>query len=301
MARGSTKFGRVTQYTAVPRRVVRGTIESVRSVGKAKLESTTMKLPAEVERYLHEVVGCVGDVLGARLDSVVLGGSCALGDFVLPASDIDLVVAVHGPVEDARAAELATGASHEALPCPAAGLDLVVYQSVALSAMATPTPYELGLETGERWGTRLLPGGAETELAIDLAIARRHGRNLRGRSPSELISPVPRARLLRALEDTLRWHGRTIYDSFHDPTGSQAVLNACRALFYCRQGELLSKGRAATWAGEQGWSIAPRALAIRLDATDTPLARADIEPLLQHALREIEAALGDGESDTEGV
>ena len=117
-----------------------------------------MKLPAEVERYLHEVVGCVGDVLGARLDSVVLGGSCALGDFVLPASDIDLVVAVHGPVEDARAAELATGASHEALPCPAAGLDLVVYQSVALSAMATPTPYELGLETGERWGTRLLPG-----------------------------------------------------------------------------------------------------------------------------------------------
>jgi Domain of unknown function (DUF4111)/Nucleotidyltransferase domain len=191
---------------------------------------------------------------------VVLIGSAALGDYVPGVSDLDVAVVSDGPLADPAA--VAAPLRHSALPCPARGLELVVYGAEQAAAPTRELEFELDLNTGEH-GDRLLTdlGGEPGHwYLIDLAIGRERGVALAGPPPRELIGEPPRADVLDALLAGLRWA------IAEEPDSPNTVLNACRAARFALEGDWLSKGEAGAWATES--SSDPRLVQAALAARE---------------------------------
>ena len=140
---------------------------------------------------------------------------------------------------------------HEALPCPARGLELVVYtEAVARSGTGEPA-YEVDLNTGApmRFRASFAPTAADHGdhwYALDRAILRAHGIRLVGPPASTVVAPIDRGRLIRRLRASLGWHA-----SADERELDNAVLNACRGLRFAQEGHWSSKQSAARWALER--------------------------------------------------
>jgi len=134
---------------------------------------------------------------------------------------------------------------HEAFPCPARGLELVLYSAAAV-AVPTPEPaFELNLNTGREMATRIdfLPDRSEQHwFALDRAILAAHGVPLAGAPDTRAFAPLPRTLVLALLAESLRWYLR------ESAPADDAVLNACLALRYREDGTLTSKPSAVAWA-----------------------------------------------------
>jgi predicted nucleotidyltransferase len=177
---------------------------------------------------------------------VLLIGSAALGDYVPGVSDLDVAVVAPDAVADPEAT--AAPLRHAELPCPASKLELVVYRADQAAAPSRDLEFELDLNTGaddDRLLTEL-DGEPEHWYLIDLAIAREHGIALAAPPARELIGEPPRADVLDALLDGLRW---SLEEERIDPN---TTLNACRAWCFAEEGTWLSKGAAADWAERRG-------------------------------------------------
>jgi hypothetical protein len=176
------------------------------------------------------------EILGDDLLAVYAGGSYALGAYEQGRSDIDVTAVVCGALSDATKQQLVAALRHEALPCPAIGLELVIYPR-ATTEVATIAPgFELNLNTGASIDFRadLTPGDIEDFwFAIDRSILREHGIPLHGPPPAELLAPIPRAMLAPVLEESIRWHRG-------DDT-LNARLNIARSQHFLDTGHWISK------------------------------------------------------------
>jgi predicted nucleotidyltransferase len=173
---------------------------------------------------------------------VVLIGSAALGNYVPGVSDLDVAAVSPEAVGDPEA--VAAPIRHSSLPCPARKLELVVYRAEQAAAPTRDLEFELDLNTGAG-GDRLLTdlGGEPGHwYLIDLAIAREHGRTLAGPPARELFGEPPRADLLEALREGMRWA------EAQEPDSPDTALNAARAQRFLECGDWLSKSDAAVWA-----------------------------------------------------
>jgi Domain of unknown function (DUF4111) len=182
--------------------------------------------------------------LGDRLRGAWLTGSAALGDFVPARSDLDIQALATGHVPEPERRDLALSVSHEALPCPARGLEFVLYSEPDLHRVAGPA-FQLNLNTGPRMPRHLALDPAEDPrfwFVIDVAIARRHGRRLAGEPPETLLPQLPRGLVLRALLDAIAWHRR------HAGASGEAAVAAARAWAWATDGRWRSKPDAAAWA-----------------------------------------------------
>ncbi|MFD4405084.1 aminoglycoside adenylyltransferase domain-containing protein [Nocardia sp. NPDC058499] len=200
------------------------------------------RMPAEVVRYLSELVERVQTSYRDRLVSVGAVGSLALGDYRHGRSDIDITVVVD-PAAPARLAhELADALAHPGLCCPAAGLELVVYDAGFAASGAPGAGYLLNLNTGP-----LLPAVADFESAgapgfwyvIDRAIGHQSGRTLSGHPIREVLGAPARPDLLAAVSASVREHA-----SGAGHLADNRVLNGCRSVYFCKVGGWVSK-RAA--------------------------------------------------------
>jgi hypothetical protein len=178
-------------------------------------------------------------VLGDELVAVYAAGSYALGAYEHGRSDIDVTAVVAEPLGEATKRALVDGLRHEALPCPARGLELVVYPlATALSGGGEPG-FELNLNTGARMDFRadFEPGDIEGFwFAIDRSIVREHGIAIHGPPADELIAEIPRASLLPLLAESVRWHRDSA-----TPTASDVILNAARTQHFVDTGHWISK------------------------------------------------------------
>lgn len=91
----------------------------------------------------------ISDRLGHRLSGAWLVGSAALGDFALGRSDLDIQAVTTAIVPERERRQLALILSHEALPCPARGLEFVLYAEPDLHRADGPA-FQLNLNTGAR-------------------------------------------------------------------------------------------------------------------------------------------------------
>jgi Domain of unknown function (DUF4111) len=239
--------------------------------------------PEEERAYLHELVERLRGVLGRNLVGVYAGGSYALEDYERGRSDLDVAAVVATPLTAATKAEVVAAVRHEALPCPARGLELVVYTAAAAGARATRAAFELNLNTGAT-----MPFRADTEpvrgelhwFAIDRSILQSRGIALAGRPAQDVFASPPASALRPILADALHWYregGRP-----HD-----AVLNACRSLRFADEGVWSSKTAAARWAlgaptGVDDPGLAAEALEAR--ATGAELDSRRVDAFLAHAL-----------------
>lgn len=236
-------------------------------------------MSSEVVVYLERLVARLQELLGVGLVGVYAGGSYALGGFDPQRSDLDVAAVTRSSVDVELKQRVAVALRHESLPCPARGLELVLYREPAVLEPTADAAYELNLNTGREMPYRVsfAPGGAGGHwYAIDRAILREHGVTLVGRRAAEIFAPLPRTVVLGLLVESVRWHEQ------HDARGDDAILNACRAVRYAEEGVWSSKPEAGEWArGRLGEpELVSQALAARLGGT--PPSRDLVTAFLPH-------------------
>ncbi|SDD32168.1 aminoglycoside adenylyltransferase domain-containing protein [Streptomyces prasinopilosus] len=208
----------------------------------ASSPSAPRPLPAELRPYLRELLHRTRAVCGPHLVSALAVGSVALGDYRHGRSDVDVTVVADPALPGRALHELAGALAHPALPCPAAGLELVVYDAGFAVRPSDEAGYLLDLNTGAALPEKasLDPGeSAPFWYVIDRSIAFHAGRPLFGGPARTVIAEPCRAALLVALRASVREHA----DGEGHPADNR-VLNGCRSLVFCRTGRWLPKRRA---------------------------------------------------------
>ncbi|MQY22709.1 aminoglycoside adenylyltransferase domain-containing protein [Nocardia macrotermitis] len=197
-------------------------------------------VPAELRSYLTELVRRSDAVCGSRLVSVFAVGSIALGDYRHGRSDVDVNVVVEPSLPDRAVRELADSLTD--LPCPAAGLELVLYDADFAARPAGVAGFRLNLNTGPLLRYQVSFDSSESPafwFVIDRAIGFQSGRLLFGRPVREVLAAPARADQLAAVLDSVRDQAR---DAGH--MSDNRVLNGCRAVVFCRTGRWVAKYRA---------------------------------------------------------
>jgi hypothetical protein len=238
--------------------------------------------------YHRELASRLRALLGPELAGVYVGGSFALGDYFPGRSDLDVAAVCRASLAPDLKTEIGDALRHESLPCPARGLEFVLYPESSVREPVEGAGFELDLNTGPEMPFRLAtdPGSVVRHwYVIDRAILRERGHALFGPSARELFAPLPRAVLLRALSESVRWHAEEGVARDDD-----AVLNACRAWRFAAEGAWSSKPAAGAWARSRldDQELVSEALAARhgdgrldRDRVDALLGR--VERLLQSA------------------
>lgn len=198
--------------------------------------------------YLVAVGVRLQNLLGARLIGAYAGGSYALGDFRPGSSDLDIGVVVDGAISGDLKQRLVARLRNEALPCPARGLELVVYALRTARSPGVEPEFELNLNSGPRMELRvdLGPGsGPGHWFPIDRSILAQAGVPIVGPPAAEVFAAIEPLQLLPVLVESIAWHRD------NEPP-ADAVLNACRALRFAVEGRWSSKRAAGRWAIESG-------------------------------------------------
>ncbi|WP_420121384.1 nucleotidyltransferase domain-containing protein [Nakamurella sp.] len=196
-----------------------------------------------VRDYLTELARRCRDVVGADLVGVYAGGSLALDGYRPGRSDIDVAVVVAGRLDGEAKCALVAALRHENLPCPARGLELVVYRAEVAAAGGIDPGFEVELNSGARMDFRATQDPADRPAAdgqfwyaIDRGILADHGRAIVGPPAATVFAGPGDWELRGLLAESLRWHLQAPAAASDD-----AVLNACRALCRVRSGRWLAK------------------------------------------------------------
>ena len=195
-----------------------------------------------VDDYLTELARRMQEILGQELLAVYAAGSYALGAYEHGRSDIDVTAVVAGPLDAPTKQALVDALRHDALPCPARGLELVVYPLATARSGGGEPGFELNLNTGARMDFRadFEPGDIEGFwFAIDRSIVREHGIPVHGPPADELIAEIPRESLLPLLAESVQWHRDSA-----TPTASDVILNTARTQHFVDTGHWISKPAA---------------------------------------------------------
>jgi len=240
-------------------------------------------MPAAEEGYLARLVARVRAELGEDLVGVYAGGSWALGDYEPGRSDLDVAVVTRDRLPHFRLAALAMALRHDTLPCPARGLELVVYPVAAVRSPSTTPGFDLNLNTGaglpERIDFEPVPGEAHW-FAIDRSILAENGVALHGPPARDVFAVFSRELLSPVLAEALRRGG----------TAAPAVLNACRTLRFVADGVWESKRGAAAWMLARGEERVLVEAALRVRAgQEESLDPAAVERFIGRVLAQLEA------------
>jgi hypothetical protein len=228
------------------------------------LEATLGAAPAT---YIGEIVARTRAVLGGDLRAVCLMGSAALGDYRPGRSDIDVAVVAERALPVVARQALVAALEHDALPCPARGLELVAYDPSGLADPRGPA-YLVNLNTGPRMDRQVSFDPAENPrfwFTLDVAIGRTLGRTLLGPPPADLFPELPDGLIRDAARDSLDWW------SAHGGHPFAAVLAACVAWRWSETGTWSSKGAATRWAADR--AAEPDVLRAALDRREGDGAR----------------------------
>jgi hypothetical protein len=241
--------------------------------------------------YAAEVTRRVRDVIGPGLVGVWLLGSAVLGDFDARRSDMDIQAVSAGRLPRAGRARLAAALGHDALSCPARGLEFVLYAREDLPDPSGPA-YQLNLNTGALMHERVsFDPGADPRFwfALDLSIGRQAGRALHGPAAASVLPRLPPRLVRDAARDSLEWHAA-------HGSAAEAILGACRAWAFAADGRWRSKTDAARWARPRLSDPAPleRALRLRAGAPEAPIAPRDAGPVLAAARAALDAGVPPG-------
>ncbi|MCX5065431.1 nucleotidyltransferase domain-containing protein [Micromonospora lupini] len=231
-------------------------------------------MDSALRRYLADLVDTARDVLDGDLVGAYAAGSVGLGAYQAGRSDVDVALVCAGPLTEAAKVTLVARLRHEALPCPARGLELVVYQRAVASAGSPEPGFEVELNTGQAMPFRRTldpadrpPADGRFWYGLDRSILHHGGMALLGPPAAEVFADLTPADLRRLLIEALTWWLAlpTPPGDRPAPGAEDAVLGACRSLVRHRDGEWLSKvaaGRRLVDTGDPA-EVIRRAIAAR--------------------------------------
>jgi hypothetical protein len=161
--------------------------------------------------YLDNLTSALERALEQTLRAVYITGSAAVGAYRQGSSDLDVLVAVEG-VSRAALERVVASCSHEALPCPAEKLELVVYELDELAQPHVPPRWRLNFDTGK--ATHQVDWDPSTQpshwFVLDLAFAHDHAKPLLG---SAVIGSPPPDAVEQAFEELLDWFAQNEPDA----------------------------------------------------------------------------------------
>lgn len=207
--------------------------------------------PQAVREQVEQFVRGVREVLADELEGAYLHGSLAMGCFNPERSDIDLLFVTREgmPVETKRRlAKLLRRCSGAPRP-----IEVSFLRRQDLDPWEYPTPFDF--HYSEDWRSQLqeqLLSGAwrgwnqerqrDPDLAAHITITRSRGRCLWG-TPIESVFPaVPREHYVASISGDFEWARDRMVE-----VPVYFVLNACRILWYLREGAISSKDEAGEW------------------------------------------------------
>ncbi|WP_433040309.1 aminoglycoside adenylyltransferase domain-containing protein [Dactylosporangium sp. CS-033363] len=200
---------------------------------------------SSLDGYLGAVVRRLQGIFGGRLVGVYPAGSLALDAYLPGRSDLDLVAVAAGPTTAEIEAVIAA-LDHGALPCPARGLEFVLYDRDALAGLTTEAGFALNLNTGRDMQYKAEIGSSEGPAfwyPIDRDIVRQQRRALIGPPFPGLVTRVRSRQLMPVVAESVAAHLAALGEH-----GDNAVLNACRSLRYHAEHTWYPKRAAAAWA-----------------------------------------------------
>jgi hypothetical protein len=228
-------------------------------------------LPREVEGYVLELERVLRSILERELVGLYLIGSIALNDYIHGRSDVDVLAIASRAPEPPTSREIVERIAHPNLPCPARGLEFVLYERDAVGSRTRGSAFSINLNSGPHMRTSVSfdPTSEPAHwFLIDRSIARDHALLITGPPPSELFARIPRAWTLDALRESLAWHRQ------NESGRPNTILNACRAWLFAKKNLWASKSDAAAWARQQLDDPTPVETALRGRAGGDP-ARVD--------------------------
>ena len=185
-------------------------------------------------------------VLGEHLVGVYLYGSLVAGDFDEGVSDIDLLAATTHPVDtqDLLRLEVMHDAFARDHPRWEGRIEVGYVSLQALQTFKTETREIAVISPGEP----LHHKDAGRDWLINWYFVRERGVTLLGPPPEEIIAAVSKDEFLEAVRKQADDWGEWVETVRGRKGHAYAVLTLCRALYTHRNGEQVSKQRAAAWA-----------------------------------------------------
>ena len=202
-------------------------------------DSELSRAPSAVQRYVRAVSQEVVTVFGGALVGVYTTGSLALGGFTPGRSDIDLMAVVEGPERPEACLDLAARLDHRRLPCPASGLEFVLYPRAIVTTPSTEAGYLLNLNTGPELPpvTDLNSSSAPAFwFVLDRAVTAQSGEAVIGPPTQTLFRVPPAQQLLPVVLAAVEAQKQGSSDLLDN-----VVLNACRALRFAEDRRWYSK------------------------------------------------------------
>jgi hypothetical protein len=203
-------------------------------------------VPLAERIYLATLTRELQQRLSDTLVGVWLFGSASLGAYQPGVSDLDVQVVVEASPAERALRDLAAALSHRNLPCPARCLELVCYTRHGVDGRGASPEFCLNFNTGAAISDRIVLSPREESphwFVLDVALGRQSGIALIGPPAASVFAPIPRAGLLEAMRQSLRWH------EDNEACSANSALNALRGWRYAVTGCLGSKPAALDWAG----------------------------------------------------
>ena len=251
-------------------------------------DSGDLAAAAVPRAYAAELTAELDAALAGALTAAYLHGSAALGGWTGERSDVDVLFVVADDFSPARAASAGDALLRAADGCPGVGLEASIVTAGAAARPAPPWPFILHI--GMRDGKHVLYMGQErpgdADLLMHYAVCRAAGVTLTGPPPEATIGIVDRPVILGYLADELGWGLANAPESY-------AVLNACRALVYLRQGKIVGKvagGLAALDDGSGPADVLRRALDQQQARVQERSAGPDAAAFVEHVAGALRAA-----------
>ncbi|MHB1596140.1 MAG: aminoglycoside adenylyltransferase domain-containing protein [Streptosporangiaceae bacterium] len=244
--------------------------------------------PAEVVDYARVAAARLAERAGPALLAAYLHGSAVLGGWTAARSDVDLLFVME---DNAAPADLAAigAALSDAGPGPGRGLESSAVTASQVARPASPWPFIWHARSAAVARIQVIAGAGsvgDPDLLMHYAVARAAGLAVLGPPPAAVIGPVPRPVILGYLADELGWGLANAAECY-------AVLNACRALAFLADGQIVSKvagGRAVLASGSAPADLVGRSLDQQRGAVPERAAAPDAIRYVTGVIRALRAA-----------
>ena len=241
---------------------------------------------------LAQLTGGLKAILRGRLVGVYVYGSLITGDFAAGISDIDLVVVMRDPLDEAAFASLHQlhGGVVARQPEWHDRLELAYISQAALRSFRSETSTIGIISPGEPF--HLLEAGSD--WLISWHALRQDGVALLGPPIQSLVDDISTQEYLQAVGEHIRGYRESVKKRQNKQALSYIVLTVARGVYTLAQGVPPSKVKAAAWAKERypKWAaLIDGALSWRADPQSDNLTAEQIRPVVAAYVQDMLAAL----------
>ena len=205
---------------------------------------------SNINELIDQLLLRMKSILGEKLVGLYLEGSLIIGDFDPNISDIDLVAALSADIDDRKFEALQK--MHQDFATAHQEWDdriEVCYITVdALKTVKSRTTMIVNISPGEPFHRV----ESNKEWLMNWYITRERSKTLFGPEPKTIIEAISKEEFIHAVQEHAKKWTEYIKDTEHArKKQAYAILTMCRALYAYKNGDQVSKKRAALWVQKQ--------------------------------------------------